>query len=185
MPGERYIKGVIPLRHKRTVKCHNCGNDNLIHGLTLAKASMMMLIGGPSSLPQFVGEQWAVYLCISCDSFFPYPKAYNVQPTLQAMHKQIMSWCVGQAELRKQRKEQAEKLVSIIESNSDLLGLPGQREDNIEAALRPLRDELDDLKREIRSKKGGRPKHCKAKNCKTKADVDGYCKAHFLEKNNE
>jgi len=185
MAGERRPERVIPIRTQRTIKCHNCGNDNLIHGLTLAKATMVMMIGGPGQLPSFIDEKWAIYLCIACDSFFPYPKSYSVQPKLQIMYKQILNWCEAQSELRKQRNAHLEKLVSIIESNKDLLGLPGQREETREAQLSPLVDRIDSLERELRSKKGGRPKHCSTRGCKTKAEIDNLCRAHFLEKNNE
>ena len=185
MAGERQPVQGPSVREQRTVNCHNCGNNNLIHGLTLAKATTVMMVGGPGSLPQFVGEKWACYLCIACESFFPYPKYYAAQPQLQAMYKQILIWCEAQAELRKQRNAYLEKLVSIIDSNKDLLGLPGQREENLEQSLKPMQDQIDSLQREIRAKKGGRPKHCKEKNCKVKAEFEGYCRAHFLEKNNE
>lgn len=185
MEREGRSRRVIPIREQRVVKCQDCGNDNLLHGLTLAKASMVGMIGGPKQLPNFIGEGWAVYYCLACESFFPYPKAYPLQPQFQAMYKNILEWCQVQAQLRKQRKEKAERLVSIIESNKDLLGLPGQREDNLEQALKPMQDKIDSLEREIRAKKGGRPKHCKVKDCKVKAEFEGYCKAHFLEKNHE
>jgi hypothetical protein len=144
-----------------------------------------MMVGGPGAPPQFVGEKWAVYMCIACESFFPYPKYYAAQPELQAMYKQILTWCEAQAELRKQRLAHLERLTSVIESNKDLLGLPGQREENLEQSLKPIVDRMESLEREVRVKKGGRPKHCKIKNCKTKAEIDGVCRAHFLEKNNE
>jgi len=185
MAGERQLAQRLSIREQRTVKCHNCGNDNLIHGLTLAKATTVMMVGGPGSQPQYIGEKWACYLCIACECFFPYPKTYPAQPKLQAMQKQIMGWCEAQAELRKQRNAHLEKLVSIIESNKDLLDLPGQREDNLEKSLSPMQDQIDSLQREIRAKKGGRPKHCKTKGCKVKAEFEDYCRAHFLEKNNE
>lgn len=175
----------MPLRVKRTVKCHNCQNDNLLHGLSLAKATQVMMIGGPSQLPNFVGERWAVYYCIACQSFFPYPKSYSANPQLQSMYKKILSWCIAQAEIKKQQNKHLETMISIIESNKDLLGLPGKREDNLEKALGPIMDRIDDLESSLRAKKGGRPKHCKIKDCKEKSQLEGYCKAHFMEKNNE
>lgn len=184
MPEDQRQQRVIPTRVQRTIKCHACGNDNLIHGLTLSKASTVMMIGGPGQLPQMIDSQWAVYLCIACDNFFPYPKPYATERKLQGMYKQILDWCVAQAELRKTRNQHLEKLVSIIESNKDLLGLPGQREDNLEKALAPLTDRLNELEGKFKAKKGGRPKHCKEPLCKIKAQYDGYCKAHFMEKNN-
>lgn len=185
MAREGNPERVIPIREQRTLNCHNCSNNNLLHNLTLAKASLIGMVGGPASPPQFIGERWAVYYCIACESFFPYPKAYATQTTLKAMHKTIMNWCIAQCELRKERNVHLEKLVSIIESNRDLLGLPGQREDNIETALGPIADRIDSLEREIRAKKGGRPKHCTVRDCKTRGEIDGLCRAHFLEKSNE
>ena len=185
MAREGNPERVIPIREQRTVNCHNCGQNNLLHGLTLAKASTIGMIGGPGQLPQFIGERWAVYYCISCESFFPYPKTYAVQAQIQGMYKQIMAWCESQCDLRKQRNAHLEKLVSIIESNKDLLGLPGQREDNLEKSLKPMADRIDSLEREVRAKKGGRPKHCKERECKAKAEIDGLCRAHFKEQNNE
>jgi hypothetical protein len=185
MAREGNPEWVIPLREQRTLNCYNCSNNNLLHNLTLAKASKIGMVGGPGSLPQFIGERWAVYYCIACESFFPYPKTYAAQPQIRDMYQQILNWCISQCELRKQRNAHLERLVSIIESNQDLLGLPGQREDNLEKSLKPITDRMDSLEREIRVKKGGRPKHCKEQGCKTKAEIDDLCRAHFLEKNNE
>jgi len=182
MAREGTAERVTPIREQRTLNCHNCGNNNLLHNLTLAKASTVGMIGGPGSLPQFIGERWAVYYCIACESFFPYPKVYIGQPKLQSMYQTILSWCDAQCQLRKQQDEHLKRLVSIIESNKDLLGLPGQREDSLESSLKPIADRLDSLEREVRSKKGGRPRHCKESDCKEKATVDGLCKTHFLKK---
>lgn len=139
------------------------------------------MVGGPSQPPQMIGEKWAVYYCIACQNYFPYPKSYTGHPSIQGMYQNILSWCEARAQEKKQQQEHAEKLVSIIDSNRDLLGLPTDREDSIEEMMKPLVDRIDDLERQLRAKKGGRPKHCKVKDCKVKAEYDGYCKAHFKE----
>jgi len=188
MAGDRQPDQIVdtrPIRVQRTVKCHNCGNDNLKRGGSLAKMTQVMMIGGPGQPAPVLGEEWAVYECLACEAVFPYPKSYSGQPQLQAMYQVIFNWCEAQCKLREQRSIHLEKLVSIIESNRDLLGLPGQRDDDLSETLAPIVDRIDHLETALKTKKGGRPKHCKVKECKTNAGPTGYCEGHAMEVNNE
>ena len=175
------------IREQRLIKCHHCGNDNLLSGFTLQKFTTVMNIGGPGQPSPSVGEIWALYFCMACHNYFPFPKNYTGQPQLQAMYKNILGWCVAQAKLYEDGRKARESLKSVIEAAHNLQGLPGSvnLNETIEQAVKTLADRIDDLERKEKTKKGGRPPHCKTRNCKAKAEVEGLCKAHFLEVNNE
>ena len=187
MAGEGQPKRVVPIREQRLIKCHHCQNDNLVGGFTLQKFTTVMNIGGPGQPAPPVGEIWALYFCMACHNYFPFPKSYAGQPNLQTMYKQILGWCEAQAGLKEDERKARETAKSIIESVQNLQGLPGSVDLNetIEQAVGTLADRIDDLERKVSTKKGGRPSHCKVKTCKIKAEIEGYCKSHFLEVNNE
>lgn len=141
-PGQRVITRV-----KRVVECHNCGNDNLVHGLHLAKVDNIMKVGGPGQIPTTVGDRWAVYLCMECNAIYPYPKQYPGNETLRKIYNQIFQWCDQKAKKRKSIDEAIEQLNSIISANKELLGLPGLSKDEaIEKTIAPLWEEIDNLK---------------------------------------
>lgn len=186
MAGENQDGRVVNIRRiQKSIICHNCKNDNLIHGLTLAKADSQSLFGGPGQLPNLINEKWAIYLCINCGAFYPYPKKYPGQPHLKVLYQQIFDWCDQKAKQLKLEIEAREKLLSVIEANRDLIGLPGgvTKAEEVDRTLQPLQDQIDEIRREVFRKRGGRPRHCSSKNCKNKAEIDGLCREHFKDRN--
>ena len=143
----------------RHIQCYNCGNNNLIHGLTLGKADAIMSAGGPGQYPNLEGTTWAVYLCIDCSGVYPYPKSYPANRSLQQIYQQILNWCDAKAKRKKEEQDSYDQLMSIIKANKELVGLPGLEKDElISKSLAPLLDRIEGLEAELKRRRGGRPR---------------------------
>ena len=149
------------------IKCENCGNEELIHGIKLGRLNGVMgNIGGPGQEPPAMGSQWAVYLCLQCDAIFPYRKHYAAQPQVQAQYEKIYKFCKERMEQRRRLEEIGGQIESIRDSRKALSVLPGAMGSNeaaISAAMQPLLARLEVVESEIQKRKGGRPKGSKTK----------------------
>ena len=118
-------------------------------------------------------------MCPSCGSFYPYPKQYPGNPSLQKTYQAVLDWCHEKATARESIDNAVSKLNSIIEANRDLVGLPGlEKDDIISGTVAPIWDAIHSLENELEKRKGGRPrKFCRK--CQNKV-VKGmeFCESH-------
>ncbi len=141
------------------VKCRKCGNENLVHNLTLGKANGSIKTGGPGQDAQLIGMKWAVYLCPVCLGIFPYERFYNTTITLQSIYSQLLDWCDTTLESRNKDNEAISKLQSLIDSAQTLGSLPSfSVDEQIAMAIQPLVDRVIQLEEELKRRKGGRPR---------------------------
>lgn len=144
---------------EKAVKCRNCGNENLVHNLDMAKGDGNVRAGGPGQPIPYIGHVWKVYLCPSCSSIFPYDKHYPANPTLTQIHQQIIEWLNALSENKTGVSDAVEQIKSIINANKELVGLPGLEKDElISESLSPIWEELDKVWAELKRRRGGRPK---------------------------
>lgn len=143
------------------IKCDNCGNEELIHGMKLGRLNGVMgNFGGPGQEPQTMGSQWAVYLCLQCSAIFPYKRHYAGQPQIMAQYEKIYKACRDRIEYLKRLEEIGGQAESVRESRNALKTLPGasgSSEIAISAAIEPILRRLESVEAEQQRKKGGRP----------------------------
>ena len=149
------------------IKCENCGNEELIHGLKLGRLNGAMgNIGGPGQEPPTMGAQWAVYMCLQCEAVFPYKKHYAAQPQIQAQYEKVYRFCKERMLHRKRLEEIGGQLESMRDAKKTLSVLPGAMGSNevvISTAIAPLMARIETLEAEAKRKKGGRPIGSKTK----------------------
>jgi DNA-directed RNA polymerase subunit RPC12/RpoP len=149
------------------IKCDNCGNEELVHGLRLGRLNGVMgNLGGPGQEPPPMGNQWAVYMCLQCDGIFPYKKHYTAQPGIQSQYERVYRFCKDRMEHRKRLEEIGGQLESMRDAKKALSVLPGAMGSNevaMSAKLEPLIARLEQVEAEIQKRKGGRPPGSKTK----------------------
>jgi hypothetical protein len=143
------------------LKCEECGNEDLIHGLKLYKVNSLLSTGGPAQEPPVMGPQWALYMCPICDAIYPYKKYYPGTRELQATYEKLHKFFKERLDRRISLNEKSKKIEALIESSKTLSSLPGGAsglEAMLSQVIGPLRERVELLEGEAKKRKGGRPK---------------------------